>query len=101
MSHEETLKETLSKYSELFRKYGDKYLNGNKPAFQELKDYRLKALQTETSKGLAKRNRNLADVAWKSKNYKAVVGLYESIEDELTEVERKRLSYSKKMVTSI
>jgi hypothetical protein len=44
--------------------------------------------------------REMADIAWRQRDYVKFVGLYSSVEDDLTSVELKKLEYARKKIYS-
>lgn len=88
--------EIVSGHAQLLRECGSACLKGDQATFEEMKARRDNAVKVWHQEEKAKRVRKDAQFAWDSKNYRAVVGLYESIKDELTETEKKKLEYAKK-----
>jgi len=81
--------------AELLRKYGQAVLSGQRTAYQRIEE--LSRVQNEafTKQVVQQPVRLKAEEAWQSHNYAEVQDLYESIEADLTPLEKKRLEYAR------
>lgn len=77
------------------RKYGDKFLIGDPTVYQRMREATRRRNEAYTKQVVQQPIRQAAEDAWQKHDYAKVRDLYERIEDDLTPVERKRLSYAK------
>lgn len=96
LTQAEITERNVSWLASILQKYGEKYLQGNLPAFEKLrKDSETKA-EIYTQKIINEQQRRKAEEAWKRKDYDAVVEIYKSIKNFLSQSEKKKLEYSEK-----
>ena len=90
------IKILLKRLAEYVKNYAGDILNGNLEILNKVQ-----ILQKEKSDAYIKEMhlrpiREMADVAWRQKDYVKFVGLYSPVEDDLTPVEAKKLEYARK-----
>jgi hypothetical protein len=92
----EGMKRFVPTLAGIVRQAGDRALRGDEEIFKQLKN-----LVTERSKDQAKEQRLRpvraeAETAWRRKDYRAVISLYERVENDLSPLEARRLRYARK-----
>jgi hypothetical protein len=92
------IKILLRKLAEYVKDYAEPILNGDVKMFGKVQ-----ILQKEKSDAYIKEMnlrpiREMADVAWRQKDYVKFVGLFGPVEDDLTPIEAKKLEYARKKV---
>lgn len=88
----------ISEFARLLMECGSSCLKGDQVVFEEMKARRDSAVKVWHQKEKANRIRKEALSAWNRKDYGAVVSLYETIRDMLTETEHRKLDYAKKQL---
>ena len=68
-------------------------LDGDGKVFAQMKEVSDQRSQKYTAEVVQRPIREAAELAWKQKRYHEVKRLYESIADDLTTIEEKRLTY--------
>jgi hypothetical protein len=76
--------------------YGSDYLNGDQVVFERMAVRRAENIAAWGKEERIGQQKGKAEPAWKEKHYAEVVALLESMEGELTELERSRLAYARK-----
>lgn len=101
VSSREGVQKFVPRLAGLFKKYAVELLRGEPDAYDSVgkvrahrarefeKEMRLKGIRTE------------AEAAWHAKDYTRVVELYDSVREDLTKVEAKKLAYAEKQVLSL
>ena len=79
----------------LLQEYGRKVLIGDVETYQRLSNELKERSKQYTKKFVLGPIRDAAKAAWKKQDFVAVIELYESIEKELTALERRRLIYAR------
>lgn len=92
------LVELISGLAQVLRECGAVCLTGDHATFEEMKTRRDSAIKEWHQQEKANRIRKEALSAWNRKDYSAVVGLYETIKDMLTETETRKLDYANKQL---
>jgi len=82
--------------SEKFKGYGWDLLCGDPDIFTKLKTQRAQLSETFAMEVLARQVRPKAEAAFRSKDYGEAIRLYDSIRNQLTPVELKKLDYAQK-----
>jgi hypothetical protein len=95
-SNKDQIKILVRKLAEYVKIYAGPILNGDLKILEKVQ-----ILQKEKSDAYIKEMnlrhiREMADAAWKQKDYVKFVGLYSSVEDDLTPAEAKKLEYARK-----
>jgi hypothetical protein len=99
-SDKDVIKKLLGKLAEYVKNYAEPMLNGDLEMLEKVQ-----ALRKEKSDAYIKEMnlrpiREMADIAWRQRDYVKFVGLYSSVEDDLTSVELKKLEYARKKIYS-
>lgn len=81
---------------EKFQAYGWDLLWGDPDIFTKLKTQRAQLSETFAMEVLARQVRPKAEAAFRSKDYREAIRLYDSIRNQLTPVELKKLDYAQK-----
>lgn len=97
LTQTEITEKNVSWFALILQKYGAEYLKGNPAAFEKLEESREKASKDYTQKIMNKHIRQKAEVAWKQKDYDAVIKSYKSIEEFLSLAEKKKLEYAERI----
>ena len=101
----EEVRDEVNRQSELLRHYCSPFLRGDFSSWEKLvtcleergKSYQLKE-QKESKEYRLSDIRSKAESAWYRKDYEQVASLYESIQDDLTSLELRRLEYARKQL---
>jgi hypothetical protein len=93
------LVEIVAGHAQILRECGSACLLGDQASFEEMKARRDNAIEDWHQEEKVNSIRNDAQVAWESKDYRAVLRLLESIETMLTDTEKKKLEYAKKQLS--
>ena len=96
----EGVREFVPKVAELLKKYGDPFLRGDSDFYDELDRGNQRASADYTRRQQIEAVRKEAQSAWSAKHFARVVKLYQSICNDLTAIEDKRLTYASKKVGS-
>jgi hypothetical protein len=75
--------------------YATEFLLGDVEAFQKAKTFSDEQLTTLSKQEKLLSVEKEADLAWRNKQYRKLITLYSSIENELTEIQKRRLLYAK------
>lgn len=94
----ENLEKCLPKLAELLGNCGSEYLLGNYQAYKELERKRDVDRINFEHEWEIKNKRLKAEEAWQKKEYILVVQTLNSIQNELTGAEKKKLKFAKKMI---
>jgi hypothetical protein len=94
------LLEIISGFACLFKKRGSGCLRGDGNIYEKMAVKRRVALNQWRKDETTRQAREAAEVAWNSKNYNEIVRLYQSMSDLLTEMEKKKLKYARKIISS-
>lgn len=97
-SDEKNMIFAVKELSRLLKKYGEKILSGDNDEFNQLANYRHQEAKEYKLQKKIYLVRKDATTAWKNKDFKTVVSLYESIVNYLKDSELKRLNYAKKQI---
>jgi hypothetical protein len=88
------IEKSIIEMATLLKRYGEKFLSGDTKAFEDI----LKARGETTKKYDLKLIEERAARAWENGRYSEVVTLYQSIKEDLTPIQEKRLSLSLKKI---
>jgi hypothetical protein len=96
VSRPELMGEFVNRLADLTKRYCGLALMGGPEIFEKVAQVRSR-LSAQLMKEMALEGvRPQVDEAWRAKNFKRVIDLYESIEPHLTEAERKKLTYARR-----
>jgi hypothetical protein len=98
VSSREGVQEFVLKVAALVEKYAIPFLRGKEDAYCAALESRAKRYADEVKDGNLRVVRSRADVAWQANDQAQVVELYDSIREDLTEVEVKKLAYAEQQV---
>jgi len=101
VSTREGVQEFVPKVADLVEKYGDQFLLGTAAFYDKLQTANERAAIAYEREQMLSRIKKEADSAWDQKDFARVVELYQPIQDNLTEIEAKRLAYAEKHCKSI
>lgn len=96
VSSREGVRNIVPKVARLVRKYGDRFLSGDPAFYDECQRANKRAAVEYEQRQRLTRIREDAGAAWAAKELGRVIELLAPVRSELTEVERKRLSYAEK-----
>jgi hypothetical protein len=96
VSSREGVQRFVPKVADLVRKYGDPFLRGEASFYDQLEKANERASVDFQKQQRLKSVRKEAAAVWSEKNYVRAVALYRSIQEDLTEVETRRLAYAEK-----
>lgn len=85
----------IPELARLLRECGARCLQGNDDVFSEMRERREQLANDWREAERVQSLRVRAESAWERKDLRAVIALYAEIDDQLTNVEQKRLSYAK------
>jgi len=88
----------VPKVAALLEKYGRPFLLGTTTYYEELARQNELASIANEREQMVRQIRKEAEAAWGAKDYGRIGELYRPIEDELTEIEKKRLAHATKHV---
>ena len=91
----ETVREAIFKMSRLFNKYASALLRGDESAFADLRAFSQREDARMREHYRRGTTRYMADMAWQQGDWKQVVALYESIKNDLTQIEAAELARAK------
>jgi hypothetical protein len=92
----DSVKKFVSEIARLTKEYASPPLSGDHMFFHRLSELRTQR-SNEYLKGIRlNRTRTDVEAAWHQKNYPRVIELYDSMHEDLTPAEAKRLAYAKK-----
>lgn len=86
----------VRKLAEYVKKYAKPILDGHYEIFEKLEILRKNKSDAYIREAELRNIREMADVAWKQKEYTKFVELYNPVKDGLTSIERKKLDYARK-----
>ena len=86
----------VPKLAEYVRKYAGSMFEGNLQIFERLRDLRHKKSEEYMKEIFLSQIREEAERAWHKKDYAKLVELYDSMKDDLTFLEVKKLEYAQK-----
>jgi hypothetical protein len=92
----ETVKKFVAELAKLVKEYALPALTGNHDFFQQVGEVQEKRSDTYLKELRLNRTRTEVETAWHQKNYPRVIELYDSMREDLTPAEAKRLAYAKK-----
>jgi hypothetical protein len=92
----EKVKRLVSRLADLLKEYGKAALTGDPLFFSKLRDEAARKSDDYLKQIQLSRIREQVGQAWHQKNYFKVVELYESVRDDLTPAEIKKLEYARK-----
>ena len=95
-STREGVQQLVPRLAALVRKYAPPALRGDPSTFDRLRELQSANSQRYINESRLARVREQAEEAWQKKWYPLVVRLYESIPQDLTRVEARRLEYARK-----
>jgi hypothetical protein len=96
----DSVKRFVSEIARLTKDYATSALKGDQYFFKQLSDSRTQRSRAYTKELRLDRTRTEVETAWHQKNYPRVIELYDSMHDDLTPAEAKRLAYAKKKCLS-
>jgi hypothetical protein len=96
----DSVRKFVSELSRLTKEYAIPALKGDRHFFERLNDSRTQRSNAYMKELRLNRTRTEVETAWHQKNYPRVVELYDSMMDDLTPAETKRLAYAKKKCLS-
>ena len=91
----ELIQESLLNQAELFQKYGDRILSGDSHIWRQLKELGVKNSSDMEIRSNLRSARVAAEKAFKEHRYKDVVVCLSKVENWLTPLEKKKLSYAR------
>ena len=97
-SNKDQTQKLIQKLSEYIKTYAKPILAGNHEIFGKLQMLRKKKSDALIKDIHLTKVREIADIAWKEKDYPKIVEVYESIKDDLTSIELKKLTYAIKQL---
>jgi hypothetical protein len=92
------IEHSIQRIAQLISTYGQEILSGNEAKFDEAETLSRARDSAYTKLIVGKPTRDAASEAWQRKDFSTVMKLYESIEADLDETERRRLTYARKQV---
>jgi hypothetical protein len=92
----EGVQRILVRVAELLKKYGTPFLEGDAGFYGQLDEANRRASAEYTKRQFVEGIRKQANAAWVEKSFSRVVELYQSIREDLTAIEAKRLAYAQK-----
>ena len=95
-STQERVKTLVPKLAEYVREYAKPIFEGNTQIFEKLEELRSKKSDEYIKEMRLRRIREEAEKSWHKKDYAKLVELYNSMKDDLTLVEVKKLEYAQK-----
>jgi hypothetical protein len=95
-STQERVKMLVPKLAEYVREYAKPIFEGNTQIFEKLEELRSKKSDEYIKEMYLRRIREEAEKSWHKKDYAKLVELYNSMKDDLTMVEAKKLEYAQK-----
>jgi hypothetical protein len=96
----DSVRKFVSELSRLTKEYAISALKGDRHFFERLNDSRSQRSNVYMKELRLSRTRTEVEAEWHQKNYPRVVELYDSMMDDLTPAEAKRLAYAKKKCLS-
>jgi hypothetical protein len=99
-STQERVKMLVPKLAEYVREYAKTIFEGNTQIFEKLEELRSKKSDEYIKEMYLRRIREEAEKSWHKKDYAKLVELYNSMKDDLTLVEVKKLGYAQKRLQS-
>lgn len=98
VSQRDGVQRIVAKVAELLKKYGGVFLNGDAEFYDLLDDVNRRASAEYTKQQFLEDARKQAGRAWSEKDFPRVFELYQSMTDDLTKIEAKRLAYAEKQI---
>lgn len=92
------MRTAVARLAQLLKKYGADTLRGDRTAFERLSEERIRWRERFAKEVLLDQVKPAAEAAFRAKDYAKAVNLYESVRDDLTPVELKKLNYAKKQL---
>jgi hypothetical protein len=96
----ESVKKFVSELARLVKEYAIPALIGDHVFFQRVADVQAKTSNAYMKELHLNRTRPMVETAWHQKNYPRVIELYDSMLEDLTPAEAKRLAFAKKKCLS-
>jgi len=96
VSSREAVQRIVPRVAEIVKKYGEPFLVSDPGFYEQLDEANRRASAEFTRKQHLDDVRKLAEAAWSQKKFSRVSELYQSIQEDLTTIESKRLSYARK-----
>jgi len=100
-SSQKALANSLKKMALLLSKYGANFLKNDLFAYKRLSDQREKECNEYELKTKLSYIKSDAHIAWKQKDYKQIITLFEPVKDALSNTELKKLNYAYKLVKKL
>lgn len=97
LTQAEITERNVSWFALILRKYGVEYLKGNSTVFRKIKENREQKGKEYTMEMENQQLRQIAETAWKQKDFRVVASSYKSIEKFLSPAEKKKLEFAEKM----
>lgn len=98
-STKENVSIAVKELANLVKQYGKNALIGTVEYFQTISDRKAKKQQSELIMEKLKIAENKAENAWKKKDYKTVIEIYENIEAHLNTIQTKKLELARKKLS--
>jgi hypothetical protein len=92
----DSVRKFITELAELVKEYATPALLGDHEFFQRVAEVQGKRSNAYLKKLQLNRTRTEVETAWHQKNYRRVIELYDSMHEDLTPAEAKRLAYAKK-----
>lgn len=97
-SSQEVVANCLKKMATQLSRYGSDFLSNDMFAYKRLSDQRERECNDYELKTKLSYIRSDAQIAWKNKDYKQVIALYDPVKNVLSDAELKKLSYAHKQI---
>ena len=96
VSDREGVQKFVPRLAELVRKYADLALRGNQEFFRRLREMQTQKSDLFLKEMRLEQIRPKVEIAWREKNYRKAVELYESVHNDLSSLELQKLDYARK-----
>ena len=97
-SSQEAVVNCITKMASQLSQYGSDFLSNDVFAYKRLSDQREKECNDYELQTKLLHIRSDAQTAWKNKDYKQVIALFEPVKGELSDAELKKLHYAQKQI---
>lgn len=96
VADEERLQPFVDRLADDLRVHAQPALVGDRMFFRRLETFRRANAEALTRGLQLQQVRSAVELAWRNREFKKVVGLYASVEDDLTEAEKGKLEYARR-----